>query len=126
MPDGILAILEAYFPLKDAQVEHYFRAIADAVMSAESCPPLPSAPPARLALIEPGAEPIAGIRCVPVVETVFNDVRVPRVNLLGGEPGFGFKHAMQTLDLARRFLPAQELYCVGAGPLYISFRYKRA
>jgi 4-hydroxy-tetrahydrodipicolinate synthase len=29
--DGILAILEAYFPLKDAQVEAYFHAIADAV-----------------------------------------------------------------------------------------------
>jgi len=29
--DGILAICEAYFPLKDAQVEHYFHAIADAV-----------------------------------------------------------------------------------------------
>ena len=29
--DGILAILEAYFPVKDAQVESYFRAIADAV-----------------------------------------------------------------------------------------------
>ena len=29
--DGILAILEAYFPLFDAQVESYFRAIADAV-----------------------------------------------------------------------------------------------
>jgi 4-hydroxy-tetrahydrodipicolinate synthase len=28
---GILAILEAYFPVKDAQVESYFRAIADAV-----------------------------------------------------------------------------------------------
>jgi 4-hydroxy-tetrahydrodipicolinate synthase len=28
---GILAILESYFPLKDAQVEAYFRAIADAV-----------------------------------------------------------------------------------------------
>ncbi|TAH67335.1 MAG: dihydrodipicolinate synthase family protein [Rhodopseudomonas palustris] len=28
---GILAILEAYFPLKDAQIEDYFRAIADAV-----------------------------------------------------------------------------------------------
>jgi 4-hydroxy-tetrahydrodipicolinate synthase len=28
---GILAILEAYFPLKDAQVESYFRALADAV-----------------------------------------------------------------------------------------------
>ena len=29
--DGILAILEAYFPLKDAQLEAYFRAIADSV-----------------------------------------------------------------------------------------------
>src|SRR5260221_6974471 len=29
--DGILAILESYFPLQDAQVEAYFRAIADAV-----------------------------------------------------------------------------------------------
>ena len=29
--DGILAICEAYFPLKETQVENYFRAIADAV-----------------------------------------------------------------------------------------------
>src|SRR5579872_5860332 len=29
--DGILAILEAYFPLSDAQVEAYFRSLADAV-----------------------------------------------------------------------------------------------
>jgi 4-hydroxy-tetrahydrodipicolinate synthase len=29
--DGILAVLEAYFPLQDSQVESYFRAIADAV-----------------------------------------------------------------------------------------------
>ncbi len=29
--DGILAILEAYFPVPDAQIEAYFRAIADAV-----------------------------------------------------------------------------------------------
>jgi 4-hydroxy-tetrahydrodipicolinate synthase len=29
--DGILAILESYFPLAEAQVESYFRAIADAV-----------------------------------------------------------------------------------------------
>ncbi len=29
--DGILAIIEAYFPLTDAQIESYFRAIADAV-----------------------------------------------------------------------------------------------
>jgi 4-hydroxy-tetrahydrodipicolinate synthase len=29
--DGILAILEAYFPLSDAQIEAYFKAIAEAV-----------------------------------------------------------------------------------------------
>jgi len=29
--DGILAIIEAYFPVADAQIESYFRAIADAV-----------------------------------------------------------------------------------------------
>ena len=29
--DGILAILESYFPVKDVQIEQYFRAIADAV-----------------------------------------------------------------------------------------------
>ena len=29
--DGILAILESYFPVKDPQIEQYFRAIADAV-----------------------------------------------------------------------------------------------
>lgn len=29
--DGILAILESYFPVKDAQIEAYFRAVADAV-----------------------------------------------------------------------------------------------
>jgi 4-hydroxy-tetrahydrodipicolinate synthase len=29
--DGILAILESYFPLPDTQVESYFRAIADAI-----------------------------------------------------------------------------------------------
>lgn len=29
--DGILAILESYFPLKDSQIEAYFRTIADAV-----------------------------------------------------------------------------------------------
>ncbi|HEX7878235.1 MAG TPA: acyl-CoA dehydrogenase family protein, partial [Candidatus Eisenbacteria bacterium] len=38
-----------------------------------------------------------GIRCAPVVETVFEDVKVPRRNLLGGTAGHGFRHAMQTL-----------------------------
>ena len=48
-----------------------------------------------------------GIRCVPVVETHFDHVRVPKGNLLGGRPGMGFKHAMMTLDLARPGVAAQ-------------------
>ena len=48
-----------------------------------------------------------GIRCVPVVETHFDGVRVPRNRLLGGKPGLGFKHAMQTLDWARPGVAAQ-------------------
>jgi butyryl-CoA dehydrogenase len=48
-----------------------------------------------------------GIRCVPVVETHFDHVRVPKENLIGGRPGMGFKHAMMTLDLARPGVAAQ-------------------
>ena len=48
-----------------------------------------------------------GIRCVPVVETHFDHVRVPKSNLIGGRPGSGFKHAMMTLDLARPGVAAQ-------------------
>lgn len=50
-----------------------------------------------------------GIRCVPVVETHFDNVRVPADQLLGGRPGMGFKHAMGTLDLARPGVAAQGL-----------------
>ncbi|MFT7464738.1 MAG: alkylation response protein AidB-like acyl-CoA dehydrogenase [Pseudohongiellaceae bacterium] len=50
-----------------------------------------------------------GIRSVPVVETHFDNVRVPAANLLGGRPGVGFKHAMGTLDLARPGVAAQGL-----------------
>ncbi len=50
-----------------------------------------------------------GIRCVPVVETVFKDVKVGEAQLLGGQPGFGFHHAMGTLDLARPGVAAQGL-----------------
>jgi butyryl-CoA dehydrogenase len=42
-----------------------------------------------------------GIRAVPVVESHFDNCRVPLSNLLGGRPGMGFKHAMATLDQAR-------------------------
>jgi butyryl-CoA dehydrogenase len=48
-----------------------------------------------------------GIRCVPVVETHFDHVRVPKKNLIGERPGNGFKHAMMTLDLARPGVAAQ-------------------
>jgi butyryl-CoA dehydrogenase len=48
-----------------------------------------------------------GIRCVPVVETWFKDVRVGAAQLLGGKPGYGFHHAMGTLDRARPGVAAQ-------------------
>jgi alkylation response protein AidB-like acyl-CoA dehydrogenase len=48
-----------------------------------------------------------GIRCVPVVETVFTQCRVGDDALLGGKPGYGFRHAMMTLDHARPGVAAQ-------------------
>jgi alkylation response protein AidB-like acyl-CoA dehydrogenase len=50
-----------------------------------------------------------GIRCVPVVESHFRACRVPEENLLGGEEGYGFRHAMGTLDQARPGVAAQAL-----------------
>jgi alkylation response protein AidB-like acyl-CoA dehydrogenase len=48
-----------------------------------------------------------GIRCVPVVESHFRNCRVQKANLLGGEEGYGFRHSMGTLDLARPGVAAQ-------------------
>jgi alkylation response protein AidB-like acyl-CoA dehydrogenase len=48
-----------------------------------------------------------GIRTVPVVETHFDHVKVPKENLIGGRAGMGFKHAMMTLDFARPGVAAQ-------------------
>ena len=48
-----------------------------------------------------------GIRCVPVGELELHDCRVSEVQLLGGKPGLGFKHAMMTLDRARPGVAAQ-------------------
>jgi len=48
-----------------------------------------------------------GIRCVPVVEMAMTGCRVPASQLLGGHPGLGFKHAMETLDRARPGVAAQ-------------------
>ena len=50
-----------------------------------------------------------GIRCVPVVETIFDGVKVGNDRLLGGKPGYGFKHAMETLDLARPGVASQAM-----------------
>jgi butyryl-CoA dehydrogenase len=53
------------------------------------------------------AEDKMGIRCVPVVELHFRNAKVPTDRLLGGERGYGFKHAMMTLDCARPGVAAQ-------------------
>ncbi len=50
-----------------------------------------------------------GIRCVPVVEIHFENCRVPASSILGGQPGYGFQHAMMTLDNARPAVAAQGL-----------------
>jgi alkylation response protein AidB-like acyl-CoA dehydrogenase len=52
-----------------------------------------------------------GIRAVPVVEIVYDGVRVGQDRLLGGEPGQGFKHAMQTLDRSRPAVAIQGVGC---------------
>ncbi len=75
----------------------------------------PTSKSRRISAIEKGTpgfsvkkvEDKMGIRCVPVVETHFDNVRVPKDNLVGGRPGMGFKHAMMTLDCARPGVAAQ-------------------
>ncbi len=67
-----------------------------------------------------------GIRCVPVNETHFDNCRVPAENLLGGQEGRGFIHAMQTLDMARPGVAAQALgLAQGAYELALSWAKER-
>lgn len=47
-----------------------------------------------------------GQRCADTAEVIFEDVRLPRINLLGAE-GEGFKVAMQTLDRTRPLIAIQ-------------------
>jgi alkylation response protein AidB-like acyl-CoA dehydrogenase len=63
-----------------------------------------------------------GIRCVPVVEIHLEDCRVPVANLLGGEEGHGFKHAMTTLDRARPGVAAQAVG-LAQGALDLAIEY---
>jgi alkylation response protein AidB-like acyl-CoA dehydrogenase len=50
-----------------------------------------------------------GVRGVPTADIVFEDVRVPRENLIGGEEGQGFNHAMLTLNSCRPVVGARGL-----------------
>jgi alkylation response protein AidB-like acyl-CoA dehydrogenase len=63
-----------------------------------------------------------GIRMVPVVETEYDGVELPDDRLLGGVPGLGFKHSMQTLDLARPGVAAQAVG-TAAGALELAVTY---
>jgi butyryl-CoA dehydrogenase len=69
-------------------------------------------------------EDLMGIRCVPVNETHFRDVRLPASSLLGGSEGRGFKHAMMTLDVARPFVAAQGLG-IAQGALNLALEYTK-
>ena len=65
-----------------------------------------------------------GIRCVPVVEIHLDNCRVSATNLLGGEEGRGFKHAMITLDRARPGVAAQAVG-LAQGALDLAMGYVR-
>ena len=65
-----------------------------------------------------------GIRCVPVVEIHLEQCRVPAANLLGGEEGREFKHAMITLDRARPGVAAQAVG-LAQGALDLAVDYTR-
>jgi len=67
-----------------------------------------------------------GIRCVPVVETIYDGIELGDEHLLGGKPGMGFKHSMMTLDLARPGVAAQAVGAAqGALDLAIVYANRR-
>jgi butyryl-CoA dehydrogenase len=63
-----------------------------------------------------------GIRCVPVVEIHLEQCRISASNLLGGDEGRGFKHAMITLDRARPGVAAQAVG-LAQGALDLATKY---
>eukprot|EP00049_Salpingoeca_infusionum_P018030 m.355424 g.355424 ORF g.355424 m.355424 type:complete len:412 (-) comp17251_c0_seq1:63-1298(-) len=62
-----------------------------------------------------------GIRASSTCNLIFEDVRIPAENLLG-EPGLGFKIAMQTLDSGRIGIAAQALG-IGQAALECAIKY---
>jgi len=69
-------------------------------------------------------EDLMGIRCVPVHETHFEDCHVPPEDMLGGQEGRGFMHAMMTLDWARPGVAAQGLG-LAQGALDLAVHYTK-
>jgi len=64
-----------------------------------------------------------GIRCSDTVELIFEDARVPKANLLGGE-GDGFKIAMSILDNGRLSIGAQAIG-IARGAFDAALKYAR-
>ena len=67
-----------------------------------------------------------GVRGVPTADIVLEDVRVPRENLIGGEEGQGFNHAMLTLNSCRPVVGARGVgLAEGAMTYALEFARKR-
>lgn len=67
-----------------------------------------------------------GIRAIPVVEFDIRNLELPEDRLIGGKPGLGFKHAMETLDKARPGVAAQAVGCAqGALDFALLYATKR-
>ncbi len=64
-----------------------------------------------------------GIRSSDTSSVMFKDVKVPKANRIG-EDGFGFTHAMQTLDVGRIGIAAQALG-IAAGAYEMSLAYAK-
>jgi alkylation response protein AidB-like acyl-CoA dehydrogenase len=67
-----------------------------------------------------------GVRGVPTADIVFDDCRVPKDYLIGGEEGGGFNHAMLTLNSCRPVVGARGLgLAEGAMTYALEFARKR-
>ena len=65
-----------------------------------------------------------GIRASSTTELIFQDCEVPAANLVGGKEGYGFIHAVATLNHSRPGVAAQALG-IAAGALDESLAYSR-
>ena len=63
-----------------------------------------------------------GIRASTTSELIFNDVKVPKENLLGGKEGIGFIATMRTFDQSRPGVAAQAVG-IGQGALELATKY---